>query len=93
MPKTCESRMPQPEPAVIAGEPLYQCPVCGCVGTVDDFDCLGAEDGELICRKCGEFGAFFVAAERRLVPNRPGRRKVRPARDDMPLFAAEEKSP
>ena len=36
---------------------LEQCPACCFVGTIDDFDVMGLEDGHLFCNQCGvEFG-------------------------------------
>ena len=36
------------------GEEPTQCPGCGFLGTIDDFDCLGADDDEhLFCNQCG----------------------------------------
>jgi hypothetical protein len=32
---------------------VTQCPVCCFVGTDDDFDCMGGDDGELFCNQCG----------------------------------------
>lgn len=34
-------------------EDLEQCPECCFVGTIDDFDVLGADDGHLFCNQCG----------------------------------------
>lgn len=35
------------------GDDLEQCPECCFVGTIDDFDVLGADDGKLFCNQCG----------------------------------------
>ena len=32
---------------------LEQCPVCCFVGTIDDFDVGGADEGHLFCNQCG----------------------------------------
>lgn len=39
---------------------LYQCPACCFVGTVENFDCAGGDDGELFCNQCG---AAFIDGE------------------------------
>lgn len=33
---------------------IHECPVCGNIGTLDDFDCLGADPGCVFCNECGE---------------------------------------
>ncbi len=35
------------------GDDLEQCPECCFVGTIDDFDVMGAEPGHLFCNQCG----------------------------------------
>lgn len=35
------------------GDDLEQCPVCCFVGTIDDFDVMGADEGHLFCGQCG----------------------------------------
>lgn len=35
------------------GDDLEQCPHCCFVGTLDDFDVMGADSGHLFCNQCG----------------------------------------
>lgn len=35
------------------GDDPYQCPECCFVGLLDDFDCIGADNGNLFCNECG----------------------------------------
>ena len=35
------------------GDDLEQCPECLFVGTIDDFDCMGADRDHLFCNQCG----------------------------------------
>lgn len=35
------------------GDDLEQCPECCFVGTIDDFDVIGSEAGNLFCNQCG----------------------------------------
>lgn len=35
------------------GDDLEQCPACCFVGTIDDFDVCGADEGHLFCNQCG----------------------------------------
>jgi hypothetical protein len=32
---------------------IYQCPECCFIGTDDDFDVMGADEGNLFCNQCG----------------------------------------
>lgn len=34
------------------GDELARCPLCGFVGDLDDFDVLGADEGNLFCNNC-----------------------------------------
>lgn len=47
---------------------VYQCPECCFVGTDDDFDVLGADDGSLFCNQCGvEFDAVACNAAKEVL--------------------------
>ena len=60
-------------PAIIAakrsdteGHLCATCPHCGYFGRLEDFDCLGLDDGELFCNRC------FQPFDSNITEHKPG---------------------
>lgn len=61
-------------------EDLFRCPECGFTGTLDEFDVLGAADGNLFCPDCAAESPMLQAA---FIPDPSAKREEdRTARPD-----------
>lgn len=36
------------------GEELLRCPYCGAIASLQNYDCMGADDGCIFCNQCNK---------------------------------------